>query len=158
LFLIDDLERIASQDPPEEELTPRLIHHEETFFDPSNPNDPIVVVNEYELFGRIRVESIVQPDPCESLLAAFNAAVKHLKGIDATIAGLQADLKTASPGEKPGIIKEIKRLKTVERPPAVEAVATTRAAYEKCSGGFRFVSSPVRLRERRRERLARRAA
>lgn len=164
LWRLSDIESIAAKTPPEESVPPKRIHHEKHVFDPAT-QETIVLVNEYELFGRVRVERISPlPDHCQDELAVYEAAAKRLKDIDQAIATTQEELSTAPPSEKPGLIAEIKRLQE-ERAEALEAVGLAREAYEKCRGGIVFGPGPgtgpvleansIR-RDRRRRRLERR--
>ncbi|MFQ6027347.1 MAG: hypothetical protein ACE5Q6_07630 [Dehalococcoidia bacterium] len=99
----------------------------------------------YQLTGKLRVREVApaQPPPCEAERQTVEAAEQRIVGLDNTIEGLQQSLSTASPGEKAGIIAQIKHIQATEIPAAVAQLEAAKRALYICQrttifgGGFR---------------------
>lgn len=117
LLLYDQLSEVASETPPEQDFTKRIQH----------------AVNDFEIFGRVVVQPFPPPpDPCQRELDVYNAARKTLADIENEIKETQKELQAASPAEKEILKERLDDLRYTDKPQAVAAVASARAAYEAC--------------------------
>lgn len=71
-------------------------------------------------------------DPCQAEVDRLNEAQQAVAGINAEIEALQSELSTASPGDKPGILKEIRRLRQQDLREAMAALDEARRALQAC--------------------------
>lgn len=77
----------------------------------------------------------VRPVPvetCSEQVAAVQAAQRAVAAVDAAISTTQEELKTASPGLKPFLVAEIRRLKREELPGAQARLEAAQAALAAC--------------------------
>lgn len=70
-------------------------------------------------------------DPCQAQVEATTAAQSVVNGINAEIEGLQTELQSASPGERPFLISEIARVKK-DFPAANAALDAARRVLQSC--------------------------
>jgi hypothetical protein len=108
-------------------------------FDRLEPEDPFSFRitkkdQDYEVFGRIRVEEFVPPapDPCPEQLRAYREAVAALKEIDEELDQIASQIPGSTGVDREVLIADHKRIKFTLRPEAVRAVASALAAYEAC--------------------------
>lgn len=87
--------------------------------------------NVYQIQGKLEVRR-VRVDRCQAQVDAVKAAQSVVDGIDAEIKALQTELQHASPGEKPFIIAEIKRIREEELADAMAALDGARRALSIC--------------------------
>lgn len=87
--------------------------------------------NVYEIQGKLEVRP-VRVDRCQAQVNAVRAAQSVVDGVDAEIRALQTELQHASPGEKPFIIAEIKRIREEELSDAMDALDDARRALSIC--------------------------
>lgn len=85
----------------------------------------------YEIDGSIRLRPVVL-DRCQALVDAVQAAQGVVNGVEAEIEALQEELQNASPGQKPFLIQEIKRLQNEDLVQAMEALDEARQALLRC--------------------------
>lgn len=97
------------------------------------------LTNRYQALGSIAVQP-VPVDRCQARVDAARAAQADVDGIEAEIRQLQVELKDASPGDKPRIIREIGRIRTQELVPANRALEAAKQALATCRGGGPVVS------------------
>jgi hypothetical protein len=88
--------------------------------------------NEYEIHGELRAQP-VHIDLCQAEVDRVKAAQTAVDAIDAQISALQSELGHASPGKKPFILSEIRRLRKEELPVAMAALEDARQALRACS-------------------------
>ena len=110
-----------------------------------NPPQKIETLVRYSIRGRLQVQS-VQIDACKRQVDAVTGAQSAVNSINQEIKALQAELNgTVSTNEPPRpksfIIKEIKRIRDEELPPAMAALQTAREALDACR---RLQSLPVK--------------
>ena len=87
--------------------------------------------NDYEIQAKLEVQP-VRVDRCQAQVNAVKAAQSVVDNVDAEIRNLQSELQRASPGEKPFIISEIKRIRAEELPAAMAALDDARRALSIC--------------------------
>ena len=91
----------------------------------------VPTATKYQVDGQIQLKRVTV-DRCQALVDAVNAALTTVRDIEAQIKGLQPELQIASPGEKPFIIAEIKRVREEELAPAEAALDAARRALTAC--------------------------
>ncbi|MDZ4342293.1 MAG: hypothetical protein U1E51_07625 [Candidatus Binatia bacterium] len=87
--------------------------------------------NDYEIQGNLQVRP-VRVDRCQAQVNAVKAAQSVVDGVDQEIRQLQTELQHASPGEKPFIISEIKRIREEDLADAMAALDNARVALSIC--------------------------
>lgn len=87
--------------------------------------------NNYEIQGSLLMRP-VRVDLCQAKINAVQTAQIAVDGIDGEIRALQAELRQASPSDKPRIIMEINNLREEELPILVEALENARRALQAC--------------------------
>jgi hypothetical protein len=124
-----DLLTILERDEPEDQFSFRISKADQ----------------DYEVFGRIRVEEFVPPapDPCPEQLQAYQKAVEALEKIDEEMAQLASQIPKSTGAERAALIALHKEIKTTRRPIAVRAVAIAQAAYEACRDRFETSLEPA---------------
>lgn len=85
----------------------------------------------YEIQGNLQVRP-VPVDRCQTEVNAVKDAQSVVDDIDSAIRALQTELQDASPGEKPFIISEIKRLREEELGVAIAVLEEARRALRAC--------------------------
>ena len=93
-----------------------------------------VVTNEYELDGRLELQTPTPPEACQPQIDAVKQAQALVKGLQAEIKGLQEELKDAPPPQKGAINKQIRKIKEEELPAAAKALDKARDALAACRG------------------------
>jgi len=87
----------------------------------------------YVIQGELTVAP-VQTDPCQAEVDRLRIAQEGVDAVNAEIEALQAELQTASPSGKPGLIADIARLRQQELPRASAALDDARRALKSCRG------------------------
>lgn len=90
------------------------------------------IKNHYEIDGRVELRQPPPPDRCQAEIDLLNRARATVTGLQGQIAALQAELRGASPQEKPFLISEIRRIRREELPPALAAVEAAERALAVC--------------------------
>ena len=91
--------------------------------------------NVYEITGRFEWQT-VQVDACAAESAWVQRAQSVLNGIEGSIAALQEELHSGVAGSaKAAIIREIRRIRAEEIPPAIADLEAARAALAQCRAG-----------------------
>jgi hypothetical protein len=101
-----------------------------------NPPQKIETLVRYSIRGRLQVQP-VRIDPCKRQVDAVTGAQSAVNSINQEIKILQAELNGKFPPNEPPrpksfIIKEIKRIRDEELPPAMAALRTAREALNAC--------------------------
>lgn len=85
----------------------------------------------YEIAGNLQIRPVAV-DRCQSQVNAVREAQTAVDDVDREIQQLQAELKHASPTDKPFINSEIKRVREEELPAAMAALDAARVALSIC--------------------------
>jgi hypothetical protein len=92
----------------------------------------LTISNHYEIDGRFELRQPPAPDPCQDEVDRVRQARAVVDGHQAATRASQAELREALPSQKPGIIREIRRIREEDLPPAVAAFEAAQRALALC--------------------------
>jgi len=104
----------------------------------------------YEIDGRFEFRPPRPPDPCQAEVSRVTAARGVLADIETELGDLQEELGHSSPAEKAGIIREIRRIRSKDIPPAAAALDAAEQALARCRAHQGLVVDGVVVADPRR--------
>jgi hypothetical protein len=96
--------------------------------------EQIIIDDNYQIEGKVEMRLLSDPprDLCQSQVDLVNIAEKSVNAVENQIENLQQELQSASPSQKPGIIRAIGHLENDQLPNAISELETAQSNLQAC--------------------------